>query len=575
MLKRGMPDMRNGRAMLLTLALMLCLAGAAQADVGDVTYGPWSEWAETPIENRTDLFVETRKVETPVVRSTWRYTRYRAQGGGYTATGTDKEVLEVETPLKVTGEQDGRAVYEGDWFNQGEIITVESINTATQYRARQILLTSCALEPSALIAEAGEHVQLGVKLLDSGAYTLTSDHPDVAAVDQQGVLAAKSPGRAQVTLDYNGQTATCDVLVTGGKAELKGGAAALRLSGTSLTARYDVDGLDMSGLKLAAEGSGAKADPEMRFLVDDVDGDCCSLRSLCPLIGYLAAPLSDEGDVEAGEGQVLSLRQVVQRQKQIAKLKAQQPGATSAPDGVGEAASFAGGGSASYRFRALKTPEGDLILCLQADGSYALTADRAEAGAGLSIEKLNLNDPRQRWTLVPEKADVAKDLIWRLPVPDNSFCQITDDFKTMARDDDVHDGVDFSPIGRERALAVAAGRVVRVDDRCTHDYRKTKLNKYGRYIDPCDLKDGIVSKYGSYGKYVIVEHADGSRTMYAHLSKILVRSGQKVRAGQAVGVMGSTGSANGIHLHFEVRVSGKAVDPRYFFDLPEIGGYVP
>jgi len=48
-----------------------------------------------------------------------------------------------------------------------------------------------------------------------------------------------------------------------------------------------------------------------------------------------------------------------------------------------------------------------------------------------------------------------------------------------------------------------------------------------------------------------------------------------VKAGQAVGVMGSTGSANGVHLHFEVRVSGRAADPRYFLDLPGIGGYVP
>lgn len=569
--------MWNGRAALVAFAAMLCLMGAARADVGDVTYGPWSAWSDAPIANRTDLFVETRKVEVPVLRCTWRYTRYRAQDGGYAATGAVKEALEVDAPLKVTGERDGRPVYEGDWFNQGEIITVEFVRTSTQYRARQILLAACAIEPSALIAEAGEHVRLGVKLLDPGAYTLTCDHPEVASVDQQGVLAAKAPGRARVTLRYNDKTATCDVLVTGGRAELKEGAAALRLSGTNLTARYDVDGLGMSGLKLAAEADGAKADPAMRFLVDDVDGDCCSLRAMCPLIGYLAAPLSDEGGVEAGEGQVLSLRQVVRRQREIEKLKAQQaqPGATAAPAGEDKPAAFAGGGGAPYRFRALKAPEGDLILCLQADGSYALTADRAEAGAGLSIEKLNLDDPRQRWTLVPEKADVAKDLIWRLPVPDNSFCQITDDFKTMARDKDVHDGVDFSPVGRERALSVAAGRVVRADDRCTHDYPKTQLNKYGRYIDPCDLKDGIISKYGSYGKYVIVEHADGSRTMYAHLSKLLVRSGQRVKAGQAVGVMGSTGSANGVHLHFEVRVSGKPVNPRYFFNLPEIGGYVP
>ena len=220
-------------------------------------------------------------------------------------------------------------------------------------------------------------------------------------------------------------------------------------------------------------------------------------------------------------------------------------------------------------------PEGGFILTLQSDPSYALSATGTEAGVGLAIRKLDLNDPLQRWMLEAEKADVAKDTVWSLPVDDNSFCQITDDFKTMARDKDKHDGVDFSPIGDEHVLAVAAGRVVRVDDRCTHDFRKTKLNKYGRYIDPCDEKDGVISKFGSYGKFITIEHADGTLTMYAHLKKIQVRYGQKVKKGQVLGVMGSTGSANGTHLHFEVHVSGRPVDPRYFLDLPEIGGYVP
>jgi len=581
--------MLNWRAVILAFSALFCLFGAARADVGDVSYGPWSEWGDQPIEYRTDLFVETRKVVTPILKHTFRYTRYLAQGANgarYAAsdlgeTGAVKEAIERDAPLGRMTERDGRAVYEGEWFNETQRTFVNGMEEKTQYRAREIFLTACALHPAALIAEAGEHLRLDVELLDAGAYSLTSDNPSVASIDQEGLLNALSPGRARVTLIYKEQTAVCDVLVVYGRESPEEGAAALRLSGSRLTVRYDVGRSDVAGLKLAEEAPGSLADPEMRFMIDNVDVDCLSLRALCPRIGYLAVNLSDEGAVEEGGAQVLLLRQILIRLKEIAKLKAQADklaagGApTAKPEDDGEYAAFADEGGEAFRFRATRMPEGDLILTLQADSSYALAATRAEDGAGLAIRKLNLDDPLQRWTLEAEKADVAKDTIWQLPITDNSFCQITDDFKTMARDKDKHNGVDFSPTGDTRVLAVAAGQVTRVDDRCTHDYRKTKLNKYGRYIDPCDVKDGVISEYGSYGKFVAIEHADGTQTLYAHLKKIQVRSGQKVRKGQVLGVMGSTGSANGTHLHFEVRVSGRAADPRYFLGLPEIGGYVP
>ncbi len=583
--------MLNWRAALLALAAAICLGCSARADIGEVSYGPWSEWGDQTIENRTDLFVETRQVSTPILRRTWRYTRYHVQGKDgtrFAATdaglpGAEKETSDFTQPLEKLGLRDGYAVYRDEWFNELEMISVDSLESRTQYRARAIYLEACEIEPASLIVEAGEHVALGIRLLDTGAYSLTSDKPEVVSVTQAGRIAALTPGRARITLIYKDQSATCDVLVIAQREEGKEGAAALRLFGTRLTVRYDADKKEVTGLKLTEEALGGKADPEMRFLITGVDYDCFSLRALCPRIGYLAAPLKEDGNLEEGQAQVLLLKQILDRQKEIDRLKeaAAQTGTEKASgdqtedSDSGEYADFAKENDATYRFRAIKTPEGSLILCLQADNSYALAASSAEANAGLTIEKLNLDDPLQRWTLEPEKGDVTKNLIWRLPVQDNSFCQITDDFKTMARDNDKHDGVDFSPTSNKDVLSVSAGRVVRVDDRCTHDYRKTKKNKYGRYIDPCDLEDGIVSKYGSYGKYVVIEHEDGTQSMYAHLSKIRVRSGQKVKQGQVIGVMGSTGSANGTHLHFEIRINGRAVDPRYYLVLPEIGGYVP
>ena len=66
---------------------------------------------------------------------------------------------------------------------------------------------------------------------------------------------------------------------------------------------------------------------------------------------------------------------------------------------------------------------------------------------------------------------------------------------------------------------------------------------------------------GSYGKLVIVTHDDGSQTYYAHCSQLLVSYGDKVYQGQTIAKVGSTGNSTGPHLHFEIRINGKTVDP--------------
>ena len=89
------------------------------------------------------------------------------------------------------------------------------------------------------------------------------------------------------------------------------------------------------------------------------------------------------------------------------------------------------------------------------------------------------------------------------------------------------------------------------------------VEKLGSPVYAAD--DGIVALVGSsgsgYGTYVVIAHSGGLDTLYGHLSAALVKVGQRVTQGQPVGLEGSTGNSTGPHLHFELRINQKPVDP--------------
>jgi murein DD-endopeptidase MepM/ murein hydrolase activator NlpD len=101
-----------------------------------------------------------------------------------------------------------------------------------------------------------------------------------------------------------------------------------------------------------------------------------------------------------------------------------------------------------------------------------------------------------------------------------------------------HTGLDLAAPTGTPVVAAAAGTVVRAGDA------------------------------GGYGQLIVLRHADGSETRYAHLSAIGVEVGAQVARGQAIGAVGSTGRSTGPHLHFELRRDGHAVDPRPALPLP-------
>lgn len=84
--------------------------------------------------------------------------------------------------------------------------------------------------------------------------------------------------------------------------------------------------------------------------------------------------------------------------------------------------------------------------------------------------------------------------------------------------------------------------------------------------------DGIVVKAeraGGYGKHVVIDHDYNYETLYAHLSEIDVQAGDRVKRGDLIGALGSTGRSSGPHLHYEVHRNGQPVNPRYYLDLED------
>ena len=81
------------------------------------------------------------------------------------------------------------------------------------------------------------------------------------------------------------------------------------------------------------------------------------------------------------------------------------------------------------------------------------------------------------------------------------------------------------------------------------------------------VSDGTVTFAGwsgSYGKLVKIDHGNGVETWYAHTSKMYVTAGEQVSAGETIAAVGSTGNSTGPHLHFEIRINGKTVNPQNY-----------
>ena len=94
-----------------------------------------------------------------------------------------------------------------------------------------------------------------------------------------------------------------------------------------------------------------------------------------------------------------------------------------------------------------------------------------------------------------------------------------------------------------------------LDIRCI--FQPVRASKYGQVT--------YTGWLGGYGKTVVIAHPGGWKTLYAHLSRIMVRSGQYVKQGQSIAVSGNTGRSTGAHLHFEIISNGRNMNPYIYF----------
>ena len=109
---------------------------------------------------------------------------------------------------------------------------------------------------------------------------------------------------------------------------------------------------------------------------------------------------------------------------------------------------------------------------------------------------------------------------------------------------------------------------VRVDPFLRIPAMHTGLDFRGEIGDPIHAtaagKVTVAGWTGGYGKMVEIDHGNGLSTRYGHLSQIDVNVGDRIRIGQVVGRLGSTGRSTGPHVHYETRIDGEPVDPQKF-----------
>jgi len=170
--------------------------------------------------------------------------------------------------------------------------------------------------------------------------------------------------------------------------------------------------------------------------------------------------------------------------------------------------------------------------------------------------------------LVNSMTDQLNLLAIRQKSQDKSYVEITNMVKNKEKL--INATPSIQPVSNKNLDRIASGFGYRIDP----VYKDRRLHPGLDFTAPSGTPiyataDGTVSdagfNTGGYGNRVVVNHGFGYQTLYGHMSKIKAREGEKVKRGEVIGYVGSTGKSTGPHCHYEVHRSGRQVDPIYYF----------
>ncbi|HPD95201.1 MAG: M23 family metallopeptidase [Bacteroidales bacterium] len=194
-----------------------------------------------------------------------------------------------------------------------------------------------------------------------------------------------------------------------------------------------------------------------------------------------------------------------------------------------------------------------------------------EAGSG-GVDRYEYLVNQENKQLIARTQKKLDFLTRKAYVQSRSFDEIT---VLAKRKDELVKGIPaIMPISNKDLTRVASSFGMRIHP----FYKVLKMHTGMDFTAPTGTEvyatgDGVVSKIQyaqrGYGYHLVIDHGFGYQTLYAHLSKILVRPGQKVKRGTVIGLVGNTGTSVAPHLHYEVRRNDQPVNPinYYFNDL--------
>lgn len=188
-------------------------------------------------------------------------------------------------------------------------------------------------------------------------------------------------------------------------------------------------------------------------------------------------------------------------------------------------------------------------------------------GTGGTVEHNNLNflDNSQYIAGLLNQSNALRN---RIKLEAESYSSLL--FNVKERDKRSSSIPHITPLSKKDLEKIGSGFGIRIHPIFRVPMMHTGVDLSAQYGKPIYATgDGVVirTEYstGGYGLSVRIDHGYSYQTLYAHMSKILVSPGQTVKRGQLIGLVGNSGRSTAPHLHYEVRINGKPVNPVNFF----------